>query len=690
MSGRYKILEELGAGGAGSVCKAYDTQLNRYVALKRLLTKEEEQQQDPQSSSLKNEAASLATLQHPNIVTIYDLASDESGLFIVMELLEGDTLSDWIQGGIMSLGDFYELATQTLEGVLSAHGQSILHRDLKPENMKVKRLPGGRLQVKIVDFGLARLSYGAKKQTEDHRGHILGSIFYMAPEQFLRRPLDGRTDLYSLGCVYFQVLSGRRPFQAKSVSEVMDLHLKHHVTLLHDLRPDLPSQLCDWVMWLMNGDPAGRPANAQQALESLRGLAATGVLADVGAASESATAQAISSSVARPATSSLTPRTTSSQQPARRTTSSMSARPASGASSGARPLPRSPQYQGNAYPTTGRVRKNSLAWLYIVIVITALAGGGVYYLKKKRESADPGAAPSNAGAPSSTTPASGQPVAPGDTLLAGSIIHWLAGENMDVWSDDPASAPVAKSGDLILRWHDLGLGKGDAVLSACDRRKENCPTYLDEHLGDLKDKFSMLRFDTGKCMAHRAIKESKKNYPFGENAKDKGMTLFLIVRPRIGGHEVTLTKLLSQDGKGWLRLQAFSNNEFRAQAGVKQPDGQDIVKECKVRGRSTKVFSLISLRWDPAARKMSLTVRSGTDGAKTRAEGDVPPGCPALTDIHVSEFSKDSAKSPAPETLFTGDIHEFILWPFLLTQDQHADEAQKLAERYFKYPGSKW
>src|SRR6185437_14956215 len=137
MAGRYRILEELGAGGAGKVHKAYDTQLDRYVALKRLLTKEEAEQEDTQSAGLKKEAASLATLQHPNIVTIYDLGTDEEGTFIVMELLEGDTLADWIKGSNLSLADFYELATQTLEGVLNAHSLSILHRDLKPENIKV-------------------------------------------------------------------------------------------------------------------------------------------------------------------------------------------------------------------------------------------------------------------------------------------------------------------------------------------------------------------------------------------------------------------------------------------------------------------------------------------------------------------------------------------------------------------------
>jgi len=701
MSGRYKILEELGAGGAGSVCKAYDTQLNRYVALKRLLTKEEEQKQDTQSSALKNEAASLATLQHPNIVTIYDLASDEDGLFIVMELLEGDTLSDWIQGSTLSVVDFFELATQTLEGVLSAHGQSILHRDLKPENMKVKRLPGGRLQIKIVDFGLARLSYGAKKQTEDHRGHILGSIFYMAPEQFLRRPLDGRTDLYSLGCVYYQVLTGRRPFQAASVAQVMDMHLKHQVTLLHDLRPDLPSQLCDWVMWLMNRDPAERPASAQQALESLRGLAAAGLLTEAAPPPGSPPARPVTSGVARPTTGSLSPRTTSSLQPARRSTSSTGVRPAGGIVP-ARPAVSAPveSHLPVVVVVEDSVRPHrptrvapaaapssagkSLPWLYIVAGVVLLAGAAVYYLKRPHGG---GAAP--AVAPGAKAPGLLAPL-PADVFLSGSIIHWLSGEQMSAWADGPGIASPAKPGDLVLYWHDLSPAAGDAILTACDRRKENCPMLLVEESAEFKDRISLLRFDPGKCMSHRADQDGGKNYPFGDNAKNKGLTLFLIVRPKITGKEVTCLRLTSHDGRGWLQVQAFPNNEFRAKAGVRQADGKETIKECKVVGRNTKIFSLISLRWDPENKKITLMVRSGADGGKGRAECDAPPGCPALNEIHFSEPARDPAKPPAPGALFTGDIRELILWPFLMNQDQHADEAQKLAEHYFKNPGTKW
>ncbi len=656
MSGRYKILEELGAGGAGSVCKAYDTQLNRYVALKRLLTKEEEQKLDTQSSDLKHEAASLATLQHPNIVTIYDLASDENGLFIVMELLEGDTLSEWILGSKVSVVDFYELATQTLEGVLSAHGQSILHRDLKPENMKVKRLPGGRLQIKIVDFGLARLSYGAKKQTEDHRGHILGSIFYMAPEQFLRKPLDGRTDLYSLGCVYYQALTGRRPFQAATVAEVMDLHLKHEVTLLHDLRPDLPSQLCDWVMWLMNSEPGDRPANAQQALDSLRSLAAEGVISEPAVAS-AAPATPISSSVARPATGTISTRITSSLQPKRPTGLTPVVQPVNNPSQAAT-LPRA---------------KNSLAWLYIVIGIFALIGGGIFLYSKMYGGAAGALGPM-----------------PSEAMVEGSIIRWVSGEKMEAWSEPGASVSPAKPGNLILNWHDLSAAAGDAVLSACDRRKENCPMQIVEQPDEVKKKISFLRFESGKCMSHIAGPGEVKDYPFGNSVKDKGLTIFTVVRPRITGKEVTVMRLHDKGNKAWIQLQAFPNNEFRAKASVQQPNGKPLAYECKVAGRGTNIFSLVSLRLDPEAKKITLTVRSGADGEKKSGECAMPPNWSVLSEINFSEAVTNPARPPVPGSLFTGDIREFILWPFIMTPDQHADQALKHAEHYFKRPGTKW
>ena len=268
---RYKIFEELGAGGAGQVFKGYDLELERYVAMKRLLTREESDSGSAAAAKLLQEAASLARLRHPNIVSVYGIEEQEDGAFIVMELLEGDDLAGWLlREGPLSLEDFQHLAQQTLEALLAAQSQNILHRDIKPENVKVTRLPGGRFQSKIIDFGLARLSLAAQRQTQDQSGNVLGSVHYMAPEQLRREPLDGRMDLYALGCVFYEALTGTKAFTGPSVREVMDAHLNHQVTLLHDVRGDLPEMLSDWVMWLMAAQPDERPADASMALGSLR------------------------------------------------------------------------------------------------------------------------------------------------------------------------------------------------------------------------------------------------------------------------------------------------------------------------------------------------------------------------------------------------------------------------------------
>ena len=265
---RYKLFEQLGAGGAGQVFKGYDKGLDRYVAMKRLFTHEESQRAE--SEEVKNEAASLARLRHPNIVSVYGVEGDETGTYIVMELLEGDDLAEWLQReGLLGVDDFKQLARQTLEALLAAHEQNILHRDLKPENIKVTRLRGGRFQAKIIDLGLARISLAARKQTQDQAGNVLGSVNYMAPEQLRREPLDARTDIYALGCVFYEALSGVKPFAGDSVQDTMNRHLKHRVELLHDRCPELPEMLNDWVMWLIAADRDERPRSAADALASL-------------------------------------------------------------------------------------------------------------------------------------------------------------------------------------------------------------------------------------------------------------------------------------------------------------------------------------------------------------------------------------------------------------------------------------
>ena len=271
MADRYKIYEKLGMGGVGAVFRAYDSQLKRWVAIKRLMTAAEAEVTDEETQAeLRREADALASLRNPNIVTIFDVASDEEGLFIVMELLTGEDLADVVARGPLPYDDFKELANQTLEGLLAAHQHHILHRDIKPENIKVERLPGGRLASKIIDFGLARAGLKARKQTEDQSGTVMGSIHYMAPEQLTREPVDERTDLYSLGCVFYEALSGRKAFDGASMADVIDKHINHQLTPLAQIAPHVPQWMDAWVARLMAGKPDERPANAQQAIEEFR------------------------------------------------------------------------------------------------------------------------------------------------------------------------------------------------------------------------------------------------------------------------------------------------------------------------------------------------------------------------------------------------------------------------------------
>jgi hypothetical protein len=269
MSDRYQIVKKIGQGGIGAVYEAFDTHLKRQVALKRVLTPD---QATPEAvadaaESLMQEATTMSTLNHPNIVSVYDVGRDDLGGFVVMELLKGETLDQTISESVLTLEDFREIVNQTLEGLIAAQAADMLHRDLKPGNIMVIWRPSGKFQVKILDFGLAKVSQGPSKQTIDQGDSILGSIFFMAPEQFERAALTFAADLYAMGAIYYFTLTGNYPFNGPSAAAVMAAHLRHDVPPLHELRPDLPPEICQWVMWLINRNPEDRPQSAREALD---------------------------------------------------------------------------------------------------------------------------------------------------------------------------------------------------------------------------------------------------------------------------------------------------------------------------------------------------------------------------------------------------------------------------------------
>lgn len=267
MADRYQINEKIGQGGLGAVFRAFDTQLKRDVALKRLLPSEDTEAIEVEADNLINEATTLSALQHPNIVTVYDVGKDDEGAFVVMELLKGETFDCTVERGALPEKDFRGVVSQTMEALVAAHHTKIIHRDLKPSNLMVNWLPSGKFQIKILDFGLAKFSKAPSVQTADQGDAVLGSIYFMAPEQFERVPLDARTDLYSMGALYHYCLTGQYPFDGDTAPQVMAAHLQNKVAPLHELRPDLPKWMCDWVMWLISREMDQRPQSAQQALD---------------------------------------------------------------------------------------------------------------------------------------------------------------------------------------------------------------------------------------------------------------------------------------------------------------------------------------------------------------------------------------------------------------------------------------
>jgi serine/threonine protein kinase len=240
--GPYKIIALIGSGGMGEVYRARDTRLLRDVALKVLPASFTN---DPDRlRRFEQEARAVAALNHPNIVSVYDVGAAEGVHYIVSELLEGETLRQRITPTGMPARRAIELAVQLANGLAAAHEQGIVHRDLKPENLFITR--AGRL--KILDFGLAKLrrerpiDETAGSQTAAHTevGQVLGTAGYMSPEQVKGEPADHRSDIFSFGSILYEMLNGQRAFKRNTSAETMTAILNEERSLRSRPAQSLP------------------------------------------------------------------------------------------------------------------------------------------------------------------------------------------------------------------------------------------------------------------------------------------------------------------------------------------------------------------------------------------------------------------------------------------------------------------
>src|SRR5580693_7105220 len=274
---QYQLIEKLGSGGMGDVYKAQDTRLNRFVAIKVLPAK---MSTDPERRRrFVQEAQAASALNHPNIITIYDIVTEGDAQFMVMEFVSGTTLHDAITSAGMPVPQVLQYGAQMADALAAAHAAGIIHRDLKPSNVMITRSG----LVKVLDFGLAKLTdlgpTGDKQAAElgplTQEGAILGTVSYMSPEQAEGKSVDARSDIFSFGSVLYEMVSGRRAFDGGSSISTLSSVLRDDVKPFADVAPDTPPLLEAIISRCLPKDPNARWQSMKEVEKALSSLKRT-------------------------------------------------------------------------------------------------------------------------------------------------------------------------------------------------------------------------------------------------------------------------------------------------------------------------------------------------------------------------------------------------------------------------------
>jgi serine/threonine protein kinase len=266
MISRYKVIEKIGAGGMGEVYLAEDTELNRKIALKFLpqhLCPDEDYR-----ARFKREAQAVARLNHPNIITVHEVSEYQGQPYFAMELVEGQSLRELCSSKKLSIERIIELAIQICDGLSAAHGKEVVHRDIKPSNIIIDAY--GR--PKVLDFGLAAIR-GSEQLTRT--GSTLGTMRYMSPEQVAGKEIDQRSDLYSLGIVLYELITGRTPFERDNEAATLKAIAQDNPEPLARYKSDIPDELQRTVSKLLEKDPSLRYQSGAGVISDLKPLTAS-------------------------------------------------------------------------------------------------------------------------------------------------------------------------------------------------------------------------------------------------------------------------------------------------------------------------------------------------------------------------------------------------------------------------------
>ncbi len=249
--GRYQVVDEIGQGSMGIVYRAHDPQINRHIALK-LLRQDRVTNEELVQRFLK-EAQAMGGLSHPNIATVFDTGRDHGTIFIAMEILRGKSLKDVIREKTLNHNEIVHIGVQVAEALDFAHRKGIVHRDIKPSNIIID--PDGN--AKITDFGIARIEDPTITQ-QTVPGEILGTPLYMSPEQVMSSPVDGRSDLYSLGVILYEMTTGKSPFKGDNLASIFQAILQDTPPAPELNDSPMSRKLSDLIMKCLDKDPDKR------------------------------------------------------------------------------------------------------------------------------------------------------------------------------------------------------------------------------------------------------------------------------------------------------------------------------------------------------------------------------------------------------------------------------------------------
>ncbi len=389
LGGRYELRMRLGSGGAGTVWLGHDRTLGRAVAIKLLHA---DLAQDPAvESRFRTEATAAAQLTHPNAVQIYDIGRDGTDDYLVMELVEGPSLSGLLRSGPLPPGVGAAMGRMVAGALSAAHDASIVHRDVKPGNVLLS--PGGR--VKLADFGIARV-LGQVSARLTRTGTVLGTARYLAPEQLGDDPIDARADVYALGLTLFEAVTGQPPFGEGSPIEIATRRLTTSLPSVRALAPEVPPGLDELIQWATQREPDHRPHDGRamaSALAEFAAFDAERTLAELVSAHLRATppAEEAHTTVARQAP----PPVAEAQAPppvAEAQAPHPQPAPPQGDPAGTQALPPSTEPHGGnrtatmpasaaAEPAPTAKRSSAVQWILVALIVVAIGVAGVVFLR---------------------------------------------------------------------------------------------------------------------------------------------------------------------------------------------------------------------------------------------------------------------------------------------------------------------